>query len=135
MNWLKSHSTITGLIISIAGFTVAILFLLSIQSLGFTYSELLTVMGIWVMVGVVVGQNKPPSLNLKQYVDKRIVALTAIFILFAVSGLVFMVTERELSKEVSPMDVVGLLLLLVVNVMLGFIIGQDKEYKQEQEPM
>ena len=126
MNWLKSHSTIAWLTISIASFAGVVFFLSSIQSLGFTFSGLLTVMGIWVMIGIGVGQNKPSSLNLQQYVGKRIAALTAILILFTVSVLAFMVTESELSKEASLMDMAGLLLLLVVNVAIGFIIGQDK---------
>ena len=47
-------------------------FAFGVDSLPLDFGEVLTFMGVWLAIGVLLGQNKPPAMPLKEYLPRRI---------------------------------------------------------------
>ena len=104
--WLVSAVIWAGIIV---GFILA---LLGIQSLPLGYGEVLTVVGIWLMFGVLLGQNKPQKMAIKEYFNRRIRAVAASWILFNVMALIYLIiAEAQNKPELTGTGIIGLLVV------------------------
>ena len=120
--WLVSAAIWAGIMV---GFILA---LLGIQSLPLGYGEVLTVVGIWLMFGVLLGQNKPQEMPIKEYLSRRIRAVAACWMLFNVMALIYLFIAEEQDKpELNGIGIIGLLVLSGTGLVLGFMAGVDRE--------
>ena len=121
--WLVSAAIWTGII------TGSIVALLGIDSLPLDYGEILTIVGIWLMLGVLLGQNKPQGMPLKQYLNRRIGAVAACWFLFNVMSLLYLIISAGQDKpELNGIGIIGLLALSGTGLVLGFMAGTDREH-------
>ncbi len=108
----------------------SILALLGIKALPLDYGEILTIVGIWLMFGVLLGQNKPQGMPVKQYLSRRIRAVAACWILFnAMSLLYLIISDGQDEPKLSGIGIIGLLALSGTGLVLGFMVGNDKEHR------
>ena len=121
-HWLVSVGIWAGIIV---GFTLT---LLGIHSLPLGYGEVLTVVGIWLMFGVLLGQNKPRGMPMKEYLNRRFGAVTACWLLFNAMALIYMIiAEGQDKPELTGNAIIGLLVLSGIGLVLGFMAGVDRE--------
>ena len=121
-HWFVSAAIWVGIIV---GFILA---LLGIQSHPLGYGEVLTIVGIWLMFGVLLGQNKPQKMAMKVYLNRRIRAVAASWLLFNVMALIYMImAEGQNKPELTGPGIIGLLVLSGIGLVLGFMAGVDRE--------
>ena len=114
---------VVAFILGIAAFAVGV------DSLPLDFGEILTFMGIWLALGVLLGQNKPTGTPIIQYVERRIIGLACCWGFFTIIGVVYVLTGGA-SEEITWKELWGLLVLSLVSFTAGFFAGQDKEPKQ-----
>ena len=120
--WLVSVAIWAG------GITGVILALLGIQSIPLGYGEVLTVVGIWLMFGVLLGQNKRRETPLKEYLNQRILAVAACWLLFNLTALIYLIiAEAQNKPELTGLGIVGFLALSSMGLVLGFMAEVDRE--------
>ena len=108
-----------------------IAFAFGVISLPLNFGEILTFMGIWLALGVIFGQNKPPAMSLRQYIPRRIRGIVCCYGFLTVIALVYVLRDKGAAAEITGQEVWGLLVLSVVSFAAGFLAGQDKEPKQQ----
>ena len=106
---------------------VFLLMVAGLVSVPLTFGETVTVMGMWVALGIVIGQHKPASMSVKEYLERRIVGIFCCFALFAVLGFVYMGKIAEADEKLAGIGTVGLLVLAAISLSIGFFAGQDRE--------
>ena len=120
--WLVSAAIWVGIIV---GF---VLTLLGIQSLPLEYGEVLAIVGIWLMFGVLLGQNKPQGMPIKEYLNRRIGSVGACWTLFNLMALIYLIIADVQDKpELNGLGIIGLLALSATGLVLGFVAGVDRE--------
>ena len=121
---MKNALVSTGLFFGMVAGILAFLF--GIVSLPFTFGESLAILGIWLMLGVLFGQNKPPAMSLGRYVNQRAIGVVICYGVFSLIGLIYLAHGDE-SGNIAGEEVYGLLVLALVGLAAGFLAGQDKE--------
>ena len=80
------------------------------------------------MFGVLLGQNKPQKMAIKEYFNRRIRAVAASWILFNVMALIYLIiAEAQNKPELTGTGIIGLLVLSGIGLVLGFMAGIDRE--------
>ena len=121
---VKNALVSTGLFLGIcAGILV---FSIGIVSLPFTFGESLAILGIWLMLGVLFGQNKPAKMSLGRYVNRRALGVVICYAVFGIVGLIYMEHSHE-AGDIAAEEVLGLLILALIGLAAGFLAGQDRE--------
>ena len=106
-----------------------LVFSVGIVSLPFTFGESLAILGIWLMLGVLFGQNKPPAMSLGRYVNRRALGVTICYVVFGMIGLIYLVQGQE-SGNIAGKEILGLFILALVGLATGFLAGQDREINE-----
>ena len=103
-----------------------LVFSIGIVSLPFTFGESLTILGVWLMLGVLFGQNKPAKMPLGQYVNRRAMGVATCYVVFSTIALIYM-TQNQGTGGIAWKEVLGLLILALIGLVAGFLAGQDRE--------
>ena len=101
-----------------------------VLSLPLNFGEMLTFMGIWVTLGALLGQNKPPDMPLRQYLPRRTIGFASLYGFFVAVAIVYAARVARESEVVTGAEFWGMLVLSLVGFAVGFIAGQDKENKR-----
>ena len=101
-------------------------FLVGVAELPISYGEVLTVMGVWLLFGTLLGQGKPTRMSVGRYLNDRPIAIGGIAIMFFLTALVYMVSADLVGAEVGIGEMFGLGVLASSGLLMGFIIGADK---------
>lgn len=81
------------------------------------------------MFGVLLGQNKPREMPIKEYLNRRFRTLAACWILFSAMTLIYpIIAEAQNKPELTGFGIIGLLVLSGAGLVLGFMAGVDREY-------
>ena len=121
---VKNALVSTGLFLGVCAGILA--FSIGIVSLPFTFGESLAILGIWLMLGVLFGQGKPPAMSLGQYVNQRAIGVAICYVVFSVIGLIYLARSDD-SGNIAGEAAWGLLILALVGLAAGFLAGQDRE--------
>ena len=106
-------------------------FYYGVISLPLKFGEILTFMGIWLAIGAVLGQNKPPAMPLMEYLPRRIIVYVCCYVFFFAIAIVYeALLDRGASGGIKVKEVFGLLVVSLVSFAPGFFAGQDKERNQ-----
>ena len=76
------------------------------------------------MIGVVLGQNKPSDMAWREYINRRGLSVAASWFVFSLIALIYMIRE---DTEIGGDAVIGLLILSIAGLAIGFVAGMDKE--------
>ena len=124
----KLRSKVKGALVQsavvVGSTTVLVAFLFGIDALSLSFGEIITVLGIWLMIGVLLGQNKPSDMGLREYINRRGLSVGASWLVFSLIGLVYMIREDQ---NIGGDAVIGLLILSIVGLAVGFVAGMDRE--------
>ena len=126
MSWVKSSLSL--LLFTIVGTVALVAFAFGVDSLPLDFGEIITFMGIWLAIGVILGQNKPPGIPLRPYLERRIISFACTYVAFTAIAIVYIVqkdgggTENIMAKELW-----GLFVLSLLGFAVGFFAGQDKD--------
>ena len=117
-----------------AAFVVAILsmivaFASGVFSLPLNFGEILTFLGIWVTLGALLGQNKPPDMPLGQYLPRRWIGFVCVYGLFAAVAIIYAARVARESEVITGAEFWGMIVLSLAGFAVGFFAGQDKENK------
>ena len=109
--------------------TVVILaFAYGIVSLPLNFGEILTYMGVWLAIGVLLGQNKPPAMPLMQYLPRRIIVYFCCYVFFIAIAIAYVVQrDGGASDGLTGKEIFGLFVISFASFAAGFFAGQDKE--------
>ena len=119
----------TTFIIALIAAIVAFVF--GVDSLPLSFGEIITFMGIWLALGVILGQNKPHGTPIFPYLERRIVSFACTYIAFTAIILVYTIRkDTEGTTDITEGEVFGLLVLSLLSFAVGFFAGQDKDPKQ-----
>ena len=106
-------------------------FAFGVDSLPLDFGEVLTFMGVWLAIGVLLGQNKPPAMPLKEYLPRRIFSFAWCYVFFFAIAIVYvLLRDGSKSENITGQELWGLFVLSLVSFVPGFFAGQDKERKQ-----
>ena len=95
------------------------------------FGEILTFMGIWLAIGAVLGQNKPPAMPLRQYLPRRIIVYVCCYVFFIAIAIAYVaLLDRGVSGGIKGKEIFGLLVVSLVSFAPGFFAGQDKDPKE-----
>jgi hypothetical protein len=118
------------LVFGIVGAAVIVAFTYGVISLPLDFGGIVTFMGIWLAIGVVLGQNKPPETPVLQYLSRRIVAYVSCYVFFVAIAIAYAaLVGEDASNGIKREEVFGLLVVSLVSFAPGFFAGQDKERK------
>lgn len=119
---LSSKTFITVVILS-----TIVAFASGVLSLPLNFGEMLTFMGIWVTLGALLGQNKPPTMPLRQYLSRRLVGFVSLYGFFVAVWIVYTARVARESEVITGAEFWGMLALSLAGFAVGFFAGQDKE--------
>lgn len=105
-------------------------FAFGVDSLPLDFGEILTFMGIWLVLGVLFGENKPLSMSLAHYLGRRIISVVCCYVFFIAIAVVYVLRDGDASEEITRKELWGLFVLSLVSFAVGLFAGQDKERKQ-----
>lgn len=126
--WVKRSASL--LIATIVGMVALVAFALGVGSLPLDFGAIITFLGIWLAIGVMFGQNKPPTMPLKRYIERRLIGVFCCYALFVVIAVVYTWHGEGESEAVGSWELFGLFVLSLVGFAIGFLAGQDKEPQQ-----
>lgn len=109
--------------------TALVLFAVGVLYLPLTFGEALAVLGIWLTLGVVLGQSRMGTTNKedRDAQSRKLMRLLLVFyIVFASIGLIYMEHRHE-SRGVAIAEVLGLLVLTSVGLLAGYVAGYDEK--------
>jgi clan AA aspartic protease len=116
-----------------AAFVIAIVaaitaFAYGVDSLTLNFGEIITFMGIWLALGVILGQNKPPGTQVCPYLGRRIISFACTYLAFTAIAIVYVVQKDGGGVDnIKRGELLGLLLLSLLGFAVGFYAGQDKD--------
>ena len=124
----KLRSKVKGALVKsavvVGSTTVLVAFLFGVDALSLSFGEMITGLGIWLMIGVLLGQNKPSHMGLLEYINRRGLSVGASWFVFSLIGLIYMIRE---DTDVGGDAVIGLLILSIAGLAIGFVAGMDRE--------
>lgn len=126
--WVKRSAFV--LLATIVSTVAMVVFARGVDSLPLDFSAIITFMGIWLAIGVMFGQNKPSTMPLKRYIERRLIGVFCCYALFVVIAFVYELHGEGESEAVGSWELFGLFVLSLVGFGIGFLAGQDKEPKQ-----
>ena len=101
-----------------------------VDSLTLNFGEIITFMGIWLALGVILGQNKPPGTPVGSYLGRRIISFACTYVAFTAIAIIYMVQKGGGGADnIKGGELFGLLLLSLLGFAVGFYAGQDKDPK------
>ena len=118
-----------------AAFVIALLaaivaFVFGVDSLPLSFGEIITFMGIWLALGVILGQNKRQGTPIVPYLGRRIVSFACTYIAFTAIIVVYTIRKNAgETEDITEGEVLGLLMLSLLSFAVGFFAGQDKDPK------
>ena len=127
---LRALAGTTFLVIALLiGTTLAIAALaFAVIWLPLDFGEMLTVMAVWLAIGVLLGQNKPATMSITQYIGRRKRSYACCVGFFFVTLMVYVaVVERDVYGTITGKELWGLIVMPLVSFAVGFFAGQDKE--------
>lgn len=119
-----------------AAFVIAIVatiiaFANGVDSLTLNFGEIVTFMGIWLALGVILGQNKPQGTQIVPYLGRRIISFACAYLALTAIAIVYVVEKNGGGVDnIKGGELLGLLLLSLLGFVVGFFAGQDKDPKQ-----
>ena len=122
-----ARSSLSAVLFSVFLMGVILWFAFGVVSLKLGFGEKVTYMGVWLAVGVLLGQNKPYSMPIWRYLVHRIVSIMCYFGVFLAIGMVYVWHFKEPSEQITWVEIIALAALSLVSLALGFLAGQDKE--------
>ena len=126
--WSLSRQGLITLAFVIVITLVIFAFAQGVASLPLNFGEILTFMGIWLAIGVLLGQNKPPDMSLRQYLPRRITVYLCCYVFFIVIAMAYAGLRDDGGSDViKGKEVFGLLVVSLLSFSAGFLAGQDKE--------
>ena len=100
---------------------------LSIISTPLNFGEILTFISIWLALGVLLGQNKPPAMPLMQYLSRRGIGLFCCYVFFVVIILAYQIRAGDTVQVITGERLWSMAVLSLVGFVVGLFAGQDKE--------
>ena len=128
--WSFVKGSFLALAFGIVGAAAIGAFAYGVISVPLGFGEILTFMGVWLAIGAVLGQNKPPAMSLNEYLQRRILSFACCYGFFFVIAIVYTLRDGGTSENITNKELAGLFLLSLVSFVPGFFAGQDKERKQ-----
>ena len=119
-----------GLTIGAGITTVLLLFIVRVDSLSLDLGEILAILGIWLMIGVLLGQNKASGDSQSQREYRLGIKLAFSYLLFFIIVLIYVVKADDTTPQVSTWEVIGLIMISLTGLIIGFFIGQDRDDKE-----
>ena len=127
LGWL-SRRGFTVLVFAVVITAAIFAFRFGIASLPLELGDILSFMGIWLAIGVLLGQNKPPSTPLWGYLRRRLTAYLCCYVFFIVIAMSYAdIRGGHAPDEFHWQELVGLLVVSFLSAAVGFLAGQDKE--------
>ena len=123
----KRRRPLVSFVLYTAVVVAVILSLAAIAALPIDFGDVLSVLGIWAMFGALVGQNRTPGTSLREYLGNRTLAVAGIGVMFFSMALVYVLLVSQSRPGTEPEEVFGLLVLAALGLVLGFIVGVDKD--------
>ena len=120
-----------GFAFSIAFISVLVLFGVGVDSLPLDLGEILTILGIWLMIGVLLGQNKSSIGNQSQGAARTVIKFGLCYLLFFVIVLVYMIKTDDPNQQLRLGDAWGLIMISLSGLFIGYFVGQDWDKKEE----
>lgn len=103
-------------------------FAFGVDSLPLDFGEIITFMGIWLALGVILGQNKPPGIPLRPYLERRIISFACTYVAFTAIAIGYIVQKDGGGAEnIMAKELWGLFVLSLLGFAVGFFAGQDKD--------
>lgn len=122
--------TLLTAVFFIALLAAIVAFAFGVDSLPLNFGEIITFMGIWLALGAILGQNKPPDAPIGPYLRRRIVSFTCTYIAFTAIAVVYALQKDGGGTEnVTREELWGLLILSLLGFSVGFFAGQDQDPK------
>ena len=128
--WRSIRTSLSGVTFVAAAVAMIVAVAFGTISLPLSFGEILTFIGIWLALGVLLGQNKPSSMPLRQYLARRGVAFLCCYVFFLLIVIAYVARDEDASQVVTGDEFWGLLVLSLVSFAAGFFAGQDKEKKR-----
>ena len=127
--WGSAKRKLVDAAFGIALLAAIIAFTFGVDSLPLDFGEIITFMGIWLALGVILGQNKPQGTPVGPYLGRRIVSLACTYIAFAAIAIIYIAQKDGGGADITGKEVWGLLVLSLLGFAVGFFAGQDKDPK------
>ena len=87
-------------------------------------------MGIWLALGVILGQNKPQGTPMGPYLGRRIASFACTYVAFTAIAIVYVVRKNGGETEnITGDELLGLLVLSLLGFAVGFFAVQDRDPK------
>ncbi len=125
-NWWKQFKE--GFVVWTFFFVLVVacfVFVAIIASTDFEIGDIMTVLGVWLMAGILLGDRKRRGTTFIQYLAGQGMSI-GIF-----SILLFVISLIALARDDSQLTVVGFIMLALVGIGFGFLAGQDKAGKDK----
>ena len=123
----------TSFVLYVGMVVVLILLLAGVAALPITFGETLTVLGVWAMLGALVGQNKTAGVPLGSYLNRRTKSVAGIGIMFCLIGIVYVLQIGGSGSKTESEEVFGLLVLAALGLTLGFVVGSDRDPRPKKK--
>lgn len=130
--WERAKQTFFNIafLISVIGVFLAIVY--SFTSLTLTFGEIVTFMGICLAIGAILGQNKPPTMPITQYIGRRKIGIFCCYAFLVMVAIAYsLVIDQGISEGISTKELLSIVALSLVGFAIGFFAGQDKERKRQ----
>ena len=118
--------------VAVAILSMIVAFASGVLSLPLSFGEILTFLGIWVTLGALLGQNKPPDMPLGQYLSRRWIGFVCVYGLFAAVAIVYAARAVRESEVIAGAEFWGMLVLSLAGFAVGFFAGQDKDKENKR---
>lgn len=128
--WRSVKDSLFKVAVVVAAIAMFVAVVFGVISLPLDFGEILTFMGIWLALGVLLGQNRPHSMSLRQYLSRRGIGFLCCYVFFVVIVIAYVDRDEGASQVVIGDEFWGLVVLSVVSFAAGFFAGQDKEEKR-----
>ena len=116
-----------GCLVALAFSTVTIiaiaLYAVLIDKLPFNLGELLALLGVGLVMGALIGQNKPRNAPVLKYLVERVGSFLTCYILIVAISIAYQV---QVGEPLDSWTVAGIFFLPAAGGVAGFMVGKDK---------
>ena len=90
-------------------------------ALPFNTSEMMTLVGVWMALGALVGQGKPAKISWSTYSIKNPLPFVCLAGVILLSIFIYSVTEKDSQANLMWVEILGFVVLFVTSVALGVV--------------
>ena len=119
---------------SIAVGSVIVLFVAGVNALPLDLGDILTILGIWLMIGVLMGQGTSSIRSKRQRSARLATKLLIFYALFTLIALVYVAKTDDPNQQLGTWEVLGLIMLSLAGLSIGYFAGQDRDGQEEDDP-